>query len=199
MLKCTNCNIRNKEVVTIRGATIHKMVAFVNKNLLSIKKFKVIVLHVGTNYFSKKHEWFLYMDFVNGKCTREEYNCNLQYMNPPPAVGTAISFKESYQYLIDLLQRISVAKILLSAILPRFWDHDRRNLVRRIYNDIIQKLAVGDRVFYIPSYRPFFNGHGDIKSELYHRDGLYLSSLGTTVFSTYISDRVQRCIRGELK
>ena len=74
---------RNKEVVTIRGATTPKMVAFVNKNHHFIKKFKVIVLHVGTNYFSKKHEWLLYMDYVNRKCTKEVYDCKLQDMNPP--------------------------------------------------------------------------------------------------------------------
>lgn len=192
-------NFRNKDVVAIRGATISKMIDYVNKNQQTLAQYKIIVLHVGTNHFSDKTEWFLYKDYANGKVSKETFNFKLGQLNPPPALGTASQFKESYQRLISLIIENTSAKLLLSAILPRFWDQDRRHLVRKIYNEIIKKMEDKNRVFFITSYRPFFNQNRNLRSELFQKDGLHLNSLGTSVFSAYICDRIQRCIRGELK
>ena len=192
-------DFKNHDVVTISGATIPKIIEHVMENCHNFNNYRVIVLHVGTNHFSDRSEWQLYKNYVNRRLSKESYNQILREMNPPPALGTAIKFRDKYQNLIDLVKQSTTAKILISAVLPRWWDKDRRHLVRKVYNEILRKMGDGHRVYFSASYRPFFDNNRNLKAELFKWDGLHLSEMGTTVFSTYICDRIRRCIRGELK
>ena len=61
------------------------------------------------------------------------------------------------------------------------------------------KMADGHKVYFSATYRPFLDNNRNLRVDLNNSDGLHLSEKGTTVFSTYLCDRIQRCIRGELK
>ena len=166
-----------------------------------LRNYRVVVLHVGTNHFSKKSEWFLYTKYVNGRFSKQTYDQKIREINPPPALGTAITFRENYQSLIDLVKSHTEAKILISAVIPRLWDQDRRHIVRKIYNEILRKMANVNNVnvYFSATYRPFFDKNRNLRADLYNKDGLHLSDKGTTVFTTYLCDRIRRCVRGELK
>ena len=57
------------------------------------------------------------------------YNQKIHHLNPPLVIGPAIEFKDAFQQILDLIKNSNPeAKILISAIIPRKWDHDRRRL-----------------------------------------------------------------------
>ena len=185
------------DLITIRGATTNKIYKYITEHRHCLQGYKILVLHVGTNHFSSKEEWSWYLRFVQNKISREEYNQAICSMNPPPANSRAVTFRDEYCRLLDLVKP-EVSKVLVSAIIPRLWDHDRRDLVRRSYNRILEQLEDFENVYFIPSFKPFFR-QDHFRQELFHNDGLHLNELGSKVLCTYICDRVCRAIRGELK
>ena len=193
-------HMKNTKVITERGGTPQKALEFIREFPHAIKGYKVIILHVGTNWLSGIPEWKLYLKMVNLRISREEYDAQISALNPPPAVGKATKFRETYQKLIDLVKEINKeATILVSSIIPRLWDQERRHLVRKSYNNILHNFGEQDRVFFIPSYRPFFDCNRNLKSNLFNRDGLHLSDKGATVLRTYFCDRIDKALRGIIK
>ena len=137
---------------------------------------------------------------ANSIITKEEYSAQLKELNPPPAVGNAIEFKETYQSLIAAIREINNdAKIIVSAIIPRLWDHNRRHLVRNSYNSILHSLTSPKDVFYAPSFRPFFDKNQNLREELFDWDGLHLNQKGAVVLRTYLCDRIDKALKGTLK
>ena len=59
-------DFKNKEVVTISGATVPEIIEYVEERGRILMNYRVVVLHVGTNHFSHKTEWFLCKKYVNG-------------------------------------------------------------------------------------------------------------------------------------
>ena len=117
-------------VITRRGGTPQKLIQFLKANPASIAGYKIIIVHTGTNWLSGKEEWGFYIKLVNSVITKEMYEAKLKSLNPPPAVGTAQKFKETFQEFLDQIKSINKeATILVSSIIPRMWDHDRRHLV----------------------------------------------------------------------
>ena len=130
-------------VITRRGGTPQKAIEYIKKYPRSIINYRVIILHVGTNWLSQKDEWGLYLKLIKGHYSKEEYDSKIASLNPPPAIASANTFRDTYQELINLITDINKeAVVLISAIIPRAWDHDRRHLVRKSYNQILKKLAV---------------------------------------------------------
>ena len=93
-------------VITRQGGTPQKLIQFLKENPRSISGYKIIIVHIGTNWLSGKEEWGFYIKLVNSVITKEIYEAKLKSLNPPPAVGTAQICKETFQKLLDLLSSI---------------------------------------------------------------------------------------------
>ena len=116
--------IEHIDVITRPGATPQKLLHFLEQNPKLLYNYKIAVLHVGTTWLSTKNEWLLHLRLVNGHINRKEYNEALLSMNPPPAIGLAIIFRDEYKNLIDFIKSVNPEiMILVSAIIPRPWDH----------------------------------------------------------------------------
>ena len=188
------------EAVTYKGGNTPKMLDLIKSDPNLIQGYEVIVLHLGTNWLSGMEEWGLYLKMVNKVITKESYNTQLRLLNPPPALGKAQTFKDQYQELIDLIKFINKeVTILVSSIIPRSWDHDRRHPVRNIYNKILKSFNKQSRVFFIPSFRPFFDANNNLKCELFDHDGLHLSDRGAVVLRTFFCEKIDKCRQGILK
>ena len=185
--------------MTRPGSTPVKMLDFLHRCPSTVHGYQVIVLVVGTNWLSQKSEFALYLQLVNGVITEESYNQRLHHLNPPPANGPALEFKDTFQQILDLIKDINPqAKILISAIIPRKWDHDRRHLVRISYNNLLKKLADGKHIFFVQTYSPFFDKNKNLKMDLFSHDGLHLSKSGSSVLRTFLCDKIDRAIKNKL-
>ena len=143
------------KVITRKGGTPKSAIEFIKKCPSSIRHYTVIVLHVGINWLSQKDEWFLYLKMLNGQYSKVEYDSKIASLNPQPAIGSATTFRDTYQELIDLIKEVNKeAVILISAIISRTWDHDRRHLVRKSYNQILNKFASQDKFSSSPHTNP---------------------------------------------
>ena len=89
--------------------------------------------------------------------------------------------------------------ILISAIIPRTWDHDRRHLVRKSYNQILKKFGSEEKGFFIPSYKPFYDKSKSLKKELFDWDGLHLSDKRAVVLRTFFCEKIDKALKGLLK
>ena len=156
---------------------------------------------MGTTWLSTKNEWLLYLRLVNGQIDRKEYNKALLSMNPPPAIGQAIVFRDKCKNLIDFIKIVNPeTMILLSTIIPRPWDHERRNLVRKSYNNILQKFkSNSNNVYFIPTYNPFIDNSKNLKQVLFHVDGIHLSDRDSIVLRSFLCEKVDKAIKGLLK
>ena len=190
----------NTRVITRRGGIPKKLIEYVRNRPDKFKGYKVIILHVGTNWLSKKEEWALYLRMVNGQFTKEEYTAELAKLNPPPAIGDANRFREEYQELVDLIRNINrQATILVSAIIPRLWDNKRRFHIRNTYNRMLKEFNSQPNIFFIPSDWPFFTKSHDLKSDLFDYDGLHLSSKGAVVLRTFFCEKIDKALKNVLK
>ena len=131
--------------------------------------------------------------------SKEQYDQQISKLNPSSANGPKTEFIDTFKEMINLIKGINKgAKILISAILPRMWDFDRRNLVRIEYNNILKKVAQEEEIYFIQSYSPFFDRNKNLKEDLFCNDGLHLSPAGTRVFKTFICDKIDRAIKNKL-
>ena len=186
--------------VITRGGTPQKAIEYIKKCPRSIINYRVIVLHVGTNWLSQKDEWGLYLKVIKGHYSKEEYDSKIASLNPHPAITSANTFRDTYQELINLITDINKeAVVLISAIIPRAWDHNRRHLVRKSYYHILKKIGSQDKIFFIPSYKPFFDKSKSLKKQLYNWDGLHLSDKGAVVLRTFFCDKIDKALKGLLK
>ena len=191
--------LKKTVVVTRPGATPKKILEYITRFPVTILNYKVIVLHIGTNWLSQKAEWSLYLRLVNNVISSDCYREELAKLNPPPANGPAIVFRDTFVEIINFIMVANPqAKILLSALLPRKWDHDRRHLIRISYNNILKKMADGTKIFFIETYRPFFDSQGNLKNSLFAYDGLHLSYAGSTVLRTFLCDKIDRAMKNLL-
>ena len=187
-------------VITRKGATPEKILQFVREYPNMVKRYRVIILRVGTNWLGTREEWRLYLRMVNSQITEKEYEAQIWSMNPPSAKGEPEIFRQIYQNLIDLIRQLNPeAKILISSIIPRLWDHARRNEVRMSYNAILQNFSKQDKVYFIRSYKPFFDKSRNLKCWLFNQDGLHLSNEGAVVLRTCFCDRIDKALKGLLK
>ena len=192
--------MKHTKVITRRGGSPQKAIDFLKDNPEAIKGYKVVVLHVGTNCFSTRHEWGLYLQLVNEQISQDVFDRKLTELKPPEAIGTPESFKDTYQKLIDLVRALNKeATVLVSAILPRFWDHPRRHLIRKSYNRILEEFNAQPNVFFIYSYRPFFDRNQNLKQNLFEPDGHHLSQQGAVVLRMYLCEKIDKALKGLLK
>ena len=127
--------LRKTDVICRRGADPIKMLTFVQLNRDIFKKhYKVDILHIGTNFFSDKHEWGKYLEMVNDQCTFAEYKEYLDISNLTPSKGSVYTFHDILSKIVKTIQRSCKASVLVSGIIPRPWDHDRRGNIIPVYN-----------------------------------------------------------------
>ena len=175
------------------------MLSYLKENPSTVHHYQVIVIHVGTNWLSTKIEFGLYLQFINDIITKESYEQQITSLNPAPANGPATVFKDTIKEIIHLIKsQNQLAKILVSAIIPRSWDHDRRNLVRISYNNLLKNLAREENSYFIETYSPFFDGNKNLKSQLFSYDGLHLSPAGSWVLKTFLCDKIARALKNKL-
>ena len=193
--------MQNTKVITRSGGTPQKAINFIKSKPDVVSNYEIIVLHVGTNWLSSKEEWALYLKKVNGLLSENEYVRELCKLNPPPAIGDALRFCDTYQDLVNLIRCLNKeATILVSSIIPRLWDDDRRNKIRDTYNRmLLREFNPQPKVFFINSYRPFFTTGGTLKKHLYDHDGLHLSAKGAVVLRTYLCEKIDKARRNVLK
>ena len=188
------------EVVTMRGATPKKALEHIRRFPSTVKNYKVIILHFGTNCLSDKDEWGLYLKRMNSLISESDYDTKIARMNPPLSIVEPDSFREAYQTLIGEIKTLNPdAKILISSIIPRLWDYERRDLVRRSFNEILRSFSTQQLTYFIPSYKPFFDKKQNLKRELFSWDGLHLSQKGTVVLRSYFCDRIDKALKNLLK
>ena len=195
--------LKDVEVHTIRGATPETVLSYLQSKvsfLLNQLRPEVIIIHVGTNYLGTKDEWSLYLNLVKGKLSETNYKEFIKCQNPLPANGTALHFRDTFQRIIDTI-RINNhdVTILISAIIPRPWDHERRNNVRIIYNGILQNLNSQRGVFYIPTYRPFLDRNKNPLTECFLPDGLHLTTRGSEQLRSFFYDKIDKACKKTLK
>ena len=156
---------------------------------------------MGTTWLSDKSEWALFLKLVNGLIDRDKYEKTIEAMNPPPAIGLASTFRDQYASIIDFIKSMnSEAIILVSAIIPRPWDHDRRNLVRMSYNMILENFNnPPSKVFFIHSYKPFLANSSAINEHLFNPDGIHLNVQGSAVLRGFLCEKIDKAKMGLLK
>ena len=189
------------EIITRPGATPKKILSFLERNLSLVTNYKTVVLHFGINWLSAKEEWGLYLKLINQEISLDQYNKELQDLNPPPATGTATDFRDQYQQVIEHVQmRNPGAIILVSSIIPRPWDYQRRHLVCISYNKILKSFNNSSTgIFYIHSFKPFFDPFQTLKKELFDVDGLHLTKQGSIVLRAFLCEKIDKAARGLLK
>ena len=83
----------NIHVITRHGSTPAKMTKFVRESPGVVKNYDTIVIHVGTNWMSTKEEWGLFLKMINSVISPSKYRAMLNNLNPPPATGDALRFR----------------------------------------------------------------------------------------------------------
>ena len=186
--------IAHIDVITRPGASPQKILDFLKQRPGILPKYQIVIVHTGTTWLSAKNEWALYLKLVNSQIKKQEYNEILVSMNPPPAVGPAVVFRDNYTNLIGFIKGVNPkATILVSAIIPRPWDHERRHLVRVCYNNLLKKFnSPSDNVYFLPTYNPFFDKSKNLKQDLYNVDGIHLSVLGSIVLRSFFCEKLTK-------
>ena len=90
-------------------------------------------------------------------------------------------------------------QILLSAIIPRPWDHFQRNHVRVAFNNVLKSFnSKLNKIFFIPTCNPFFFKDGSLKLSLFWWDGLHLTKAGLNVFKSFLYEKIDKAVKGLL-
>lgn len=167
-----------------------------------LHNYGVIVLHVGTNNFGSKAEWKKFLAYQRGEMSTPEFESYLILQNCSAVVssGELDSFWRDVNSLIGLMRMVNPSCIiLLSAVIPRPWDHTLRFETVKLFNSVLQSFnKKADRIFYIPTCRPFINRDQSAKVDYFWWDGLHLSRKGLNVFKSFIFEKVDKAIRGFL-
>ena len=113
-----------------------------------------MLLHFGTIWLSAKSEWELYLKLVNRIINQDQYDTELTLLDPPLTIGPPEKFRDQYSKVSEYVRSVNNAAIILvSSIIPRPWDHQRRHLVRVTYNKIQQEFNdPSAKVYFIPSF-----------------------------------------------
>ena len=187
------CNLRKTDVICRRGSDPLQLLKYLKGNKKIVKSsYKVIVLHIGTNWFGSKEEWGLYLQLMNNQISNKEYGILIKDKQEKSAKGEANVFRKIIIEIISYLQRYSSAIILLSGIIPRPWDHDKRKYIVENYNYMLSGLCNNINVFYINTPKLFLYSDGEVITRLFSWDGLHLELEGTKQLQSFFSERIWR-------
>ena len=181
--------LKKTDVICRRGADPEKMLKFLQENQHIItNQYKVIIIHVGTNFFSTRHEWGKYLELVNDQCTQAEYDDFIDQSNFTAARGSTFTFKSIIQQIIHFIKSRSQAIILLSGIIPRPWDDERRGAVVDRFIEEMKQLEEY-RVLYIDTPKLFYI-NDQIITRYFEWDGLHLNVEGAKQLQSYFGERI---------
>lgn len=182
-------NLRKSDVICRRGSDPAKMLKYIQLNMHILKRrYKVIVLHIGTNYFGSRNEWGKYLQFVNDQCSFAEYTEYIDSINATPAKGSVYTFKNTIKLIIDLIKFHTNALIVISGIIPRPWDHERRANILRVYNDTLKGLQ-DRRVVFIDTPKLFFLDD-ELATRFFDWDGLHLNVEGHKLLQSFFGEKI---------
>ena len=190
------------KVLCFRGATVKSLFERIGTLNLDSLTLKCFVVHVGTNDIGGSAEWRKYLQMVNGRITSAEYDSFLALNNPHDM--DIDRFATYYVKLIDYVrQKLPDVWIFCSPVIPRPWDHSRRDGERRFLNLEIQAIAASYqyRVIYLDSYRMFFKDlkENTLKTWYFKDDGLHLSLHGTKALRSFWFDKINKIMKGIIK
>ena len=192
--------LKDTRVICQRGATPLSMLTFIRLNRDIFSSPKIILLHVGTNYFGSKTEWSLFQNFKKGRISEPEYERQLKMLNPLPAARTPSDFQKTFEDIIQEIRSINtVAQIIISGIIPRPYDYHRRKSDIEAYNLILHTFNSQHLIYYIPTFKPFLSNSLEIKEELFQEDVLHLSNRGSIVLRSFVCDKLNKAENRVLK
>ena len=190
----------NGTVQAYSGSTADMLLEKLADSPELVHNYQIIVIHVGTNHFGSPEEWRLYQRFSKGQLSRSHFEYALRRFPVNPDDHVLQNFGKTVGDILDFIQMVNPECIILvSAILPRVWDHHRRHHVRLQFNDLLRGFnsKLHNR-FYINSDNPFLYRHGGVKVELFRPDGLHLADRGVQVFKSFLCEKVDKARRGFL-
>ena len=121
-------------------------------------------------------------------------------LSSPPTSHAALRFEWTFQKMINEIRQCNNhSQIIISAIIPRVWDDDRRRPELELYNGILKKFNSQSNVYHIPTHKPFLKASGAIKANLFLEDGLHLSESGYVVLRSYFCDKLNKAENNVLK
>ena len=189
-------------VLSYSGCTVQRLLDKVERGLIMLEGFKCIIIHIGTNNFGSVVEWRKYKEMKHGKITVVEYEKFLDLDNPLDCNLQLDRFMESYSKLIVCIrERFPDVWIFCSAIIPRPWDHTRRDGMRRVFNDEIAKLCKGRRLLYLKTFLMFYSdlSKNVLKEWYYGTDGLHVSQFGAKALRAFFRDEVHKVVNGLIR
>lgn len=191
--------MRKFKVYTYRGCDVRRLLLHVIKSPHIVSGYKYIFVHIGTNNFGNRKEWSLYKDFIKGKVDESELRLFEDYVREPDRAELSVDeFSVLYDKLLMQIRVVNPSAILIcSAIIPRVWDHMRRDSVRRQFNKVISSSVCKYNAFFIPTWTVFYKGY-QLKEHFFDDDGLHLSTAGGLALGCYFADKLCKGSKGLL-
>lgn len=177
------------------SALLHKLI----NDPKMLQHFKYVFILIGTNNFGNKEEWLLYRDFVNGRVPASDLHKYGSLVRKPSSKELSVNeFELLYGKLLDFVRKVNpAAKVLCSAILPRYWDYRRRDDLRRQFNEAIKRQAVSRDALYLTSYTVLYRNFS-LKEHYYNKDGLHLTKEGGLALGGYFADKLHKAMLGKI-
>lgn len=187
------------KVYTYRGCDVRKLLLHLIKDSSIIRGYEYVFVHIGTNNFGNSEEWKLYNRFRKGQVSEVELQA---YGNSVSQQGKSeLSVAEFSLLLGKVLRQIKAinpgCKLFCSAIIPRYWDFNRRDGIRRQFNSVIEEQAMKYGAWFVKTYSVFFKGYS-LKEHFFDEDGLHLSTAGGLALGGFFSDKLHKAKAGLL-
>ena len=184
--------LKKTDVICRRGADPKKLFNYIQDNKYIVaRNYKVVIIHIGTNYFGSRYEWGKYLELVNQECTFEEYYDYINSSSLLPAKASTFTFRDEVFKIIKLIQSLSTSFILLSGIIPRPWDIERRQPIVKRFNQVLKSLeSEEDRVIYIETPKVFHTKDGEIVTRYFDWDGLHLNEEGSKQLQSLFGEKI---------
>lgn len=181
--KNINCKFTSKTVF-LPGATIKAAEEKISE-IPNLNRYKTILVCFGTNDLSPKFVWLSYKRHVRK-------NGDKPFNVPKHPKMPIHLLMEDYKGLLDTIRRHNpTAKILVSAIIPRYfdWASGKEHLIAT--NRELEKLCkTYGNLSYIPSYKCLLKSGRPVK-ENYCSDGLHLSTNhGAVIIKRYFNHQI---------
>ena len=195
---------KQTHLLTFRGATVKTLLQKLQALDFANSAYQCIIIHVGTNDFRSATEWRKYVAMINGKISPQVYDEFIALGNPSDGNFSLDQFEKDYGKILDLLRSMfSDTWVMCSPVLPRYWDHLRRDDLRRKVNERIKHACEVRqyRMVYLESYRMFFAdlSSNKLKEWYFSPDGLHLSDHGVRALRTFFLDKINKVIKGVIK
>ena len=183
--------MKSANSLSVRGCDVARMLKMLRDGSIKVEGYKYIVLLVGSNDFGSKSQWLKFKAYKEGIISYSNYQAYLGICAQSREISIQ-EFTEIYRDIILHLKSLhSSTTVMCSAILPLPWDHDRRDVTRRMFNGAIHQLAASLNCPFLSAYTPFYLGYG-LRDAYFKLDGLHLSDKGASALMSFFSDKIYK-------